>query len=129
MSIRLVELARSSNVHLFCLPPHTTHLLQPLDVGVFGPVKNAWRIVLKEHQIATCASTVTKQEFPYLLAKLWDRSFLPQHFTSGFRRTGLCPLSQDAIPTSQLTKALPFSRPATEPEPEPQPQPDEPSVS
>ena len=85
MSIRLVELARSSNVHLFCLPPHTTHLLQPLDVGVFGPVKNAWRSVLKENQIATCAATVTKQEFPHLLVKLWDRSFLPQHFTSGFR--------------------------------------------
>ena len=103
MSIRLVELARSSNVHLFCLPPHTTHLLQPLDVGVFGPVKNAWRIVLKEHQIATVGSIV------------------PQHFTSGFRRTGLCPLSRDAIPTSRLTKALPFSRPAMEPEPESQP--------
>ena len=129
MSIRLVELAHSNNVDLFCPPPHTTHLLQPLDVGVFGPLKNAWRIVLKEHQIATCASTVTKQEFPYLLAKLWDRLFLPQHFTSGFRRTGLCPLSRDAIPTSRLTKALPFSRPATEPEPEPQPQPDELSAS
>ena len=49
MSIHLVELARSSNVHLFCLPPHTTHLLQPLDVAVFGPVKNAWRIVLKKN--------------------------------------------------------------------------------
>ena len=50
---------------------------------------------------------LVEQEFLYLLAKLWDRSFLPQHFTSGFRRTGLCPLSRDAIPTSRLTKALP----------------------
>ena len=69
---------------------------------------------------------MTKQEFPYPLAKLWDRSFLTQHSTSGFRRTGLCPLSRYAILTSRLTKALPFSRPAMEPEP--QPHQDEPSA-
>ncbi|KAH8923886.1 DDE-domain-containing protein, partial [Atractiella rhizophila] len=29
-------------VHIICLPPHTTHKLQPLDVGVFGPIGKAW---------------------------------------------------------------------------------------
>ena len=121
MSIRLVELARSNNVHLVCLPPHTTHLLQPLDVGVFGPMKAAWRTILKQHQLQSCAATVTKQEFPILLAKLWDQSFLPQHLKSGFRRTGLCPLSRAAIPSSRLTKALPFSRPPPTRPMQPQP--------
>lgn len=37
------ELALNNNIHLFCLPPHTTHKLQPLDVGCFGPLQNAWR--------------------------------------------------------------------------------------
>ncbi|KII87308.1 hypothetical protein PLICRDRAFT_61225, partial [Plicaturopsis crispa FD-325 SS-3] len=36
------ELAVENNIHLFCLPPHTTHRLQPLDVGVFGPFQNKW---------------------------------------------------------------------------------------
>ena len=121
MSIRLVELARSNNVHLVCLPPHTTHLLQPLDVGVFGPMKAAWRTILKQHQLQGCAATVTKQEFHILLAKLWDQSFLPQHLKSGFRRTGLCPLSRAAIPSSRLTKALPFSRPPPTRPMQPQP--------
>jgi hypothetical protein len=35
VSIELIELAQSNNIHLLCLPAHTTHLLQPLDVGVF----------------------------------------------------------------------------------------------
>ena len=39
MSIELIELARSSGVHLLCLPSHTTHVLQPLDVGVFKSLK------------------------------------------------------------------------------------------
>ncbi|OSC99800.1 DDE-domain-containing protein, partial [Trametes coccinea BRFM310] len=42
-SPRLVELALKSNIHLFCLPPHTTHKLQPLDVGVFAQLSNAWK--------------------------------------------------------------------------------------
>jgi len=40
---RMVELALANNIHLFCLPPHTTHKLQPLDVGVFGPLQRAWQ--------------------------------------------------------------------------------------
>ena len=39
ISIKLLELARAINVHLVCLPVHTSHILQPLDVGVFGPMK------------------------------------------------------------------------------------------
>jgi DDE superfamily endonuclease/Tc5 transposase DNA-binding domain len=38
----LIKLARENNIILFCLPPHTTHKLQPLDVGVFGPFQRAW---------------------------------------------------------------------------------------
>ena len=39
VSIQLIELARANNVHILCLPAHTTHLLQPLDVGVFKSFK------------------------------------------------------------------------------------------
>lgn len=42
MSIRLVELGRSSNLH------YTMHLLQPLDVAVFGPLKAARRTTLQQ---------------------------------------------------------------------------------
>lgn len=37
-----LKLIRTHNVHLFCSPPHCTHILLPLDVAVFGPVKAAW---------------------------------------------------------------------------------------
>ena len=30
-----------------CLPPHTTHFLQPLDVSVFGPLKCAYSDLLQ----------------------------------------------------------------------------------
>ena len=39
ISVRIIDFAGANNVILFCLPPHTTHLLQPLDVAVFSPLK------------------------------------------------------------------------------------------
>ena len=35
---RTFEPARENNIHILALSPHTTHRLQPLDKGVFGPL-------------------------------------------------------------------------------------------
>ena len=35
-----------------CMPPHTYHLLQPLDVGVFGPLKGAYGKLVGEMMVA-----------------------------------------------------------------------------
>ena len=39
VSIELVELARENNIHLWSLPSHTSHILQPLDIGCFKSFK------------------------------------------------------------------------------------------
>ena len=38
-----------------------THLLQPLDVGVFAPVKNTWQAVLKQYKLETRGEHVSKE--------------------------------------------------------------------
>ena len=39
VTINVIEYARSNEILLLCLPSHTFHILQPLDVGVFKPFK------------------------------------------------------------------------------------------
>jgi hypothetical protein len=39
---RVRELCIKHNIHLYVFPAHTTHKLQPMDVGVFGPFARAW---------------------------------------------------------------------------------------
>lgn len=41
-TVKMIDLALSHGIIIFCLPPHTTHKLQPLDVGVFGPFSRLW---------------------------------------------------------------------------------------
>ena len=39
VTINVIKLAHENNIHLLCLPAHTSHILQPLDVGVFYSFK------------------------------------------------------------------------------------------
>lgn len=40
---QVLETAYKNSVFIICLPPKTTHKLQPLDVGVFNLVQAAWK--------------------------------------------------------------------------------------
>ena len=40
INLDVIDVCRENNIILFCLPPHTTHALQPLDVAVFKSLKD-----------------------------------------------------------------------------------------
>ncbi len=39
---RIIDIAQQHKIEILELPPHMTHRLQPLDVGIFGPLQRAW---------------------------------------------------------------------------------------
>ena len=96
ISLHLIRPARENNVHLLCLPPNTTHILQPLDVGFFSPLKNSWRKTLKLYRLQTKGQKATKETFPSLITQSWE-SVKPEHCKGGFRGAGLFPLSREHI--------------------------------
>jgi len=51
-NIQFIEHTIVNNVHLLCLPAHTTHILQPLDsdIGLFSPLGNYYKQELKDFQ-------------------------------------------------------------------------------
>ena len=108
ITLDLIEYARTKGVHLKCLPTNCTHILQPLDVGTFGPVKSEWRNVLQEYKLQTKAANVEKRNFAELLAKVWQRSFTAEHIKAGFHGAGLCPLNPSAIHDEKLAPSLPL---------------------
>ncbi len=50
ISPTVIDLCREKNIQLVCLPPNSTDKLRPLDVGVFGPLKTAWRKILTDYK-------------------------------------------------------------------------------
>ncbi|KAK1510587.1 transposase [Colletotrichum abscissum] len=61
-----------NNVHLLFLPPHTSHVLQPLDMAVFGPIKTHYRKELSKEDIVDNSTIVGKRYFLacYIIARL-----------------------------------------------------------
>ena len=62
-NLDVVDMARNNNVIVFCLPPHTTHALQPLDVAVFKSFKNHFSKAVKALSFAKKNLVVSKCDF------------------------------------------------------------------
>ena len=64
---------KARNIAYVCLPLNSTDKLQPLDVGVFGPMKHAWRNRLKAYSDKDpAADLLQKTEFLKMLKELLD---------------------------------------------------------
>ena len=47
-AINVIHLCKVNDIRFVVLPPNFTHLLQPLDLSFFRPMKRAWRQTLSE---------------------------------------------------------------------------------
>ena len=92
INMEVLRLCRENNIKFTALPPNATHLLQPLDVAYFRPMKVVWRKVLKEWKETAAGSrctSVPKDQFPTLLKKLWDNMHTgPENLIAGFSQVG-----------------------------------------
>ncbi|KIN92916.1 hypothetical protein M404DRAFT_17369 [Pisolithus tinctorius Marx 270] len=70
----MIETAIAHNILLFALPPHTTHRLQPLDVGIFGPMQKAWSKQCEEYSLRT-GEGMQRCDVVEEYMKAWEKAF------------------------------------------------------
>lgn len=91
VSIEVIEVARSNGVYLLCLPSHTTHILQPLDVGVFKSLNVSFYKACKRYMATNPGKVITPDEF-----------VSPIDVMSGFKKCGIYPLNPGEVTDRQL---------------------------
>lgn len=96
ISYEVRELAIENGVHMLKLPPHLTHFLQPLDVGVFKPMKANWYSAVAEFTRRE-RRALTKRNFPEVLSTIWKK-YNPETAKGGFRGCGIHPYNDSVIP-------------------------------
>lgn len=93
-----IRMAAEERVIVFTLPPNTTHLSQPLDKGVFGPLKVAWRRVCHKYLSDHPGHVIHRYVFSRLLSSAWIEAMTIRNILSGFHTTGIYPVNRNAIP-------------------------------
>lgn len=83
-----IRAAAASQIIIFALPPHTTHLTQPLDKSAFACLKKSWRKVCHEFIVSNPGHVVTRYEFSM------RESMTIRNVSSGFTVTGICPFER-----------------------------------
>lgn len=102
MSLQAAEYCHKNDVILYCLVPNATHIMQPLDIGFFSPMKSVWKQTVKQWQIEHMGLPLGKKDFPALLRKTWEKVATFENTSHGFRKAGLFPLRIDGIDSTKL---------------------------
>jgi hypothetical protein len=78
------------------MPPHSSHLLQPLDVSCFSPLKRIYGQKTAE-MMQNGIHSMDKEDFLYLYPGVRQRALSAANICSGFAATGLVPLSPERV--------------------------------
>lgn len=87
---------QSHHIITLCMPPHSSHILQPLDVGCFGPLKQAYGHQI-ENLMRASINHVSKLEFLCAFREAFTASITERNIRSGFIGTGLVPYDPDRV--------------------------------
>ena len=93
ISAKFVAYCIEHNICLFLLLPHSSHLLQPLDVGVFGPLKTAVSADL-DRLIRVGVTRLEKVEWVESYIRARPNAFTKKNIQAGWRHSGLAPTNR-----------------------------------
>jgi DDE superfamily endonuclease len=86
-------LCYQNNVHLLFLPPHTSHVLQPLDLSVFSSLKSYYRKEVSQLSLLTDSSPIGKQNFLACYSKARKEALSAKIIKAGWKASRLWPKS------------------------------------
>ncbi len=93
----MIRTAADEGIVLFTLPPHTTHLLQPLNKGPFSPLKAEWRKSVHRFITSNPGRTGSRYDFSSLFSESWYAAMSAKNVAAGFRFCGVYPLNKNAV--------------------------------
>lgn len=102
LTMPLSQFCIQNGIELIALYPNATHLLQPLDVAFFLPLKVAWKRMVQEWRIEYYEKRLRKEDFGLLLDRAVRTLNVPEIMANGFRACGLFPFSADALQYNSL---------------------------
>lgn len=80
----------------FRLPSHTSHILQPLDVGIYQYLKKEQRKALSDFMMAG-GVRISRFDFLNQWNRMYDEAFKACHMYTGFEKSGIYPVNPELV--------------------------------
>ena len=110
-NITFLELMSTNNIHVMSFPRHTTHVLQPADKSLFKYLKAHWNTEGLDFNRKNVGKSPGKADFFKIFSPAWKKAATVENAQSGFRGTGLFPVSLEALPSHRTECPLPVQEP------------------
>lgn len=102
LTLPLARFCHEKKIELIALYPHATHILQPMDVAIFGPLKGCYRKAVEEWKTKNNYQPLDKYHFAEVLKNAIDSLDVSTLLKSGFKACGLFPLDENSVNYSKL---------------------------
>jgi len=114
------EMARKNHIVLFKLPAHSTHLTQPLDVGVFQPYKHHHGEAI-DRSVRRGISKFDRLDFLHAFQDFRNQTFKRSTIRHAWRKCGIVPFNPAVVlePLKERRHKELAERPAPQTTPEP----------
>ena len=109
ITLPLIDWAKQHNIILFVLPAHTSHALQPLDLGCFGPFQKIYNAECHKYIRENPATTITRYNVAELACKAYSKALSPANLMASFKKSGIHPFDPSAVNSLQFVPAVPFT--------------------
>jgi hypothetical protein len=90
------EICEKNNIIAICMPPHSSHLLQPLDIGCFAVLKRSYGRLI-ESKIRVQINHVDKLDFLEAYPSARIEAFKSETIKNSFAAAGLVPYNPDRV--------------------------------
>jgi hypothetical protein len=92
MTVTFHKYCTEHKIKVLCLPPHSSHLTQPADVGLFQPLKRAYGLQIDE-LIKANQTHIAKEDFLASFRRAFPVAITSKNAKAGFSATGLVPFN------------------------------------
>ncbi|XP_052806390.1 uncharacterized protein LOC128235624 [Mya arenaria] len=108
ISMPAFELACKRGIKLYRIVPNATHLMQSLDVGVFGPLKQRWHQVVRSHTRISPGVLISKENFAEKSKEAFLQFYKPLTIINAFRSSGIYQVDSTVITKEHRKPGITF---------------------
>lgn len=110
-SLEVLDYATQHGVIMICLPPHTTHKLQPLDVSFFKPFQTYYDHYVERWLRAHPGRGFGEFQVAAAVSEAFGKAGTVSVAVNGFQKCGIWPFNDDIFAEHEFQAALTTDRP------------------